>query len=260
VNDQTNSFWRLDGQLALITGASRGIGKAVASTFAGLGADLILVAREEAGLNATREAVWDTNPDCDVEIISADLASERDRDSVIEYLHEYERLDALVNNAGTNIRKPVDQYSAEEYHKILNTNLTSCFELSRRCHPWLRAAGAASVVNMSSVAGLIHLRTGAPYAMSKAAIIQLTRNLACDWAADNIRVNAVAPWYINTALAAQVLDNEAYLTEVLERTPMKRIGEVEEAAAAVAFLCLPAAGYITGQTLPVDGGFSVNGF
>ena len=117
----------------------------------------------------------------------------------------------------------------------------------------------ASVVNMASVAGLTHLCTGTPYAMSKAALIQMTRNLAVEWAGRGIRVNAVAPWYIDTPLARQVLDDPEYRRAVLDRTPMGRIGEPAEVAAAVAFLCMPAASYITGQCLNVDGGFSVNG-
>ena len=116
------------------------------------------------------------------------------------------------------------------------------------------------MVNNASVAGLTHLRTGAPYGMSKAAMIQLTRNLAVEWAAEGVRVNAVAPWYIRTPLAEQVLSDPAYRQDVLQRTPMGRVGEPEECARAIAFLCMPAAAYITGQCLAVDGGFSVYGF
>ncbi|MDQ4140366.1 MAG: SDR family oxidoreductase, partial [Bacteroidota bacterium] len=112
----------------------------------------------------------------------------------------------------------------------------------------------------SSVSGLNHLRTGAIYGMTKAAMIQLTKNLAVEWAGDNIRVNALAPWYIRTPLADAVLQNQEYLNDVLSRTPMGRVGEPSEVAAAAAFLCMPAASYITGQCLAIDGGFSVYGF
>jgi len=142
----------------------------------------------------------------------------------------------------------------------METNLYSAFSLARQAHQLMKKSGRASLVNISSVAGLTHIRTGVVYGMTKAAMVQMTRNLAVEWAAHGIRVNAVAPWYIDTPLARQVLKNLDYLQEVLNRTPMKRIGKPEEVATAVAFLCMPASSYITGQTLAVDGGFSIYGF
>ncbi len=170
------------------------------------------------------------------------------------------KLDILVNNVGTNIRKKSVDFSDEEIDFILDTNLKSAFDLSRKLFPLLEKSGDACVVNISSVAGLTHLKTGAVYGMTKAAMLQMTKNLDCEWAEDNIRVNAVAPWYIETPLAKQVLKDTEYFNAVLARTPMKRVGKPEEVSAAVAFLCMPASSYITGQCLAVDGGFSVYGF
>ena len=148
----------------------------------------------------------------------------------------------------------------EEYRHVQQSNVESCFERCRLLYPLWKRGAPSAVVNNASVAGLTHLRTGAPYGMSKAAMIQLTRNLAVEWAGDGVRVNAVAPWYIRTPLADQVLMDAEYRREVLSRTPMGRVGEPEECARAIAFLCLPASAYITGQCLAVDGGFSVFGF
>jgi Tropinone reductase 1 len=252
------SKWRLDGQRALVTGGSSGIGLAVAHELAALGCELVLLARNTERLDQARADILQEHPLCQIELISADLAESSDRERVAVELQG--PLSILINNAGFNIRKRVEDLSLEEYLRVQDVNLVSCFELCRLLHPELRRAAPAAVVNVASVAGLTHLRTGAPYGMSKAAMIQLTRNLAVEWAEQGIRVNAVAPWYIDTPLARQVLKDESYRQAVLDRTPMKRVGSVEECAAAIAFLCLPAAGYITGHCLTVDGGFSVFGF
>ncbi|MBX0291616.1 SDR family oxidoreductase [Hymenobacter sp. HSC-4F20] len=251
--------WTLTGQTALVTGASKGIGAAVAAELLALGATVVAVARTASDLEQ-QVASWQQQG-LNAHALPADLSTAAGRAQLLAQVAErWPQLHILVNNVGTNIRKPTLEYSEEEYRHILATNLDSAWELSRGVQPLLAAAGGGSMVNISSVAGLAHVRTGAVYGMTKAALVQLTRNLAVEWASLNIRVNCVAPWYIHTPLAAGVLGNEAYLNEVLSRTPMRRIGEPEEVAAAVAFLCLPAAAYITGQTLSVDGGFSVNAF
>jgi Tropinone reductase 1 len=253
--------WRLDGQLALITGASRGLGLATAREFAHLGARVLLVARGAEDLARVRDVVAaEAESEHAVHTLCADLAEEEDRRRLVRRLEDEGALNILVNNAGINIRKPIHEFSFEEYRRVMRTNMDASFDLCRRLFPLLQAGTPAAVVNNASVAGLTHLRTGAPYGMSKAALIQLTRNLAVEWAPHGIRVNAVAPWYIDTPLARQVLDDAAYAEAVIQRTPMGRVGAPEEVARTIAFLCMPASGYITGQALAVDGGFSVYGF
>ena len=253
-----DSAWRLDGRRALITGGSSGIGLATARELASLGADLVLVARDADRLTRARDLIVADIPSCHVALIPADLATNEGREQAVAGAGD--SLNILINNTGTNIRKRMQDVSLEEYRLVQEVNLTSCFEMCRLLYPLLARSIPACVVNNASVAGLTSLRTGAPYGMSKAAMIQLTRNLSAEWGAQGIRVNAVAPWYIRTPLADQVLSDPAYRRDVLERTPMGRVGEVEECARAIAFLCMPAASYITGHCLAVDGGFSVFGF
>ncbi|MEO7067608.1 MAG: SDR family oxidoreductase [Rhodanobacter sp.] len=253
--------WQLRGHTALITGASKGIGYAVARELAGLGADLLLVARDEDYLEHVRVELADDYPDVDILAFGADLTEAEERLAVFDWIADLGApLSLLINNAGGNQPKATLDYADEEVHAIFEKNVFSAFEMCRLAHPQLVQHGHAAIVNVGSVAGVTHLRTGAPYGMSKAALHQLTRNLAVEWAVDGIRVNAVAPWYIRTQRTEPALADTDYLDEVLERTPLKRIGEPEEVAAAVAFLCLPAASYITGQMLAVDGGFLSFGF
>ncbi|MEW6730766.1 MAG: SDR family oxidoreductase [Acidobacteriota bacterium] len=254
-----NDQWTLTGKKALITGGTKGIGQAVAEQFLQLGADILIVARHaqeiDERLTQWQQQGWSARG------LAADISRSDERERIFDKVRELGgKLDILVNNVGTNIRKKSIDYTQEEYEFLINTNITSAFSMCRLAHTFLKSSSAGNVVNISSVAGLAHLRTGAPYAMSKAAMIQLTRNLAVEWAADRIRVNAVAPWYIRTPLTEHVLENDEYLAAILARTPMERVGEAAEVASAVAFLCMPAASYITGQCLAVDGGFSIYGF
>ncbi len=253
--------WRLDGRVALVTGASRGIGLACARELAGLGAELLLVARDADRLESARAEIEDDFPGSDPRAFAADLADAEQRLDVVDWLRDLGVMPhILVNNIGDNVSKPAVEYSDDELRWLIETNVLSCFGMSRLLHPLLREHGDAGIVNIASVSGMTHVRTGAPYGMTKAAVAQLTKNLACEWAADGIRVNAVAPWYIRTDRTSGKLADPAYYEEVLERTPMRRVGEPEEVAAAVAFLCLPAASYITGECIAVDGGFLRYGF
>jgi tropinone reductase I len=253
--------WRLDGQLALVTGGSAGIGRAITRELAGFGATVLIVGRNGDTLEATREELLEELPQADIRALIADVVDEEQRGEILDWVEDQgEGLNILVNNAGGNVPRAATEYGEDEWREIFEVNVFSAFELTRLAHPLLTRHASSSVVNVGSVSGITHVRTGAVYGMSKAALHQMTRNLAAEWAEDGVRVNAVAPWYIRTRRTSGPLADPDYLDEVLLRTPMGRIGEPEEVAAAVAFLCLPAAGYITGECIAVDGGFLRYGF
>lgn len=255
------SRWRLDGQCALVTGASAGIGLAVARELALLGADILMVARDETKLAEAAAEIEDDIDGAVVRHFAADVADAEQRQEIFDWITDLDSpLSILINNVGTNIRKATLELDDGDFDDVLDTNVHALFELSRLAHPFLKQHGSAGIVNVGSVSGLTHVRTGPLYGLSKAAVHQLTKNLACEWASDGIRVNSVAPWYIRTRRTSEALSNPDYFDEVISRTPMRRIGEPEEVAAAVAFLCLPAASYITGECIAVDGGFLRYGF
>ena len=256
-----NSRWRLEGQSALITGASAGIGLAISRELLGLGADVLLVARDADMLEGVRDELAEQFPGQRVQAMAADVALDSDRQEIMDWVEDCsDGLHLLINNAGGNISLPANEYSEAQWRQIFETNLFSAFELCRYAHPLLARHGASAIVNVGSVSGLTHVRSGVVYGMTKAGMHQMTRNLACEWAEDGIRVNAVAPWYIRTRRTSGPLSDADYYDEVIARTPMGRIGEPEEVAAAVAFLCLPASSYVTGECIAVDGGFLRYGF
>lgn len=196
----TSSLWSLSGQRALVTGGTKGIGESTVRQFLDLGASVFIVARDNALLQ--QQLADYRKQGHTVDGIAADVSQPGAAAQVIEAVKTiWNTLDILVNNAGTNIRKPTADYSPADYEHVLNTNLRSAYELSQAAYPLLKASANGRIVFISSVSGLSHTSSGSLYGMTKAAMLQLTRNLAVEWAPDGIRVNAVAPWYIKTPLA-----------------------------------------------------------
>lgn len=245
--------WTLAGKRALVTGGTKGIGRATAQAMLELDAEVCIAARSEVDVE-TAVAQWQAEG-FKATGIAADVTCPEDRERILHMLQErWPCLDVLVNNAGMNLRKPFVEYAEAEIRSVLETNLFSAVLLTRLLFPLLRQGRGPSVVNVSSVAASVDVRSGAPYAMSKAAELQFTRSLAVEWAPEGIRVNAVSPWYTRTPLAAPVLQQPERLGAILHRTPLGRIAEPEEVAAVIAFLAMDKASYLTGQNLVIDGG------
>lgn len=247
-------MWTLQGEKALVTGGTKGIGLAIVKEFLALGAEVLVVARD------TKNIQGKVKHSANLFTMEGDVTNAVFRIALLNKVKEnWGKLDLLVNNVGTNVRKKFVDYTEEEYRQLFETNLFSLTEITRLCYPLLKITGKASVVNIASVAGSFDVQTGPPYGMTKAAIIQLTKHLAAEWAPDGIRVNTVSPWYIQTPLTESVLSQPDRLAKIIARTPMNRVGQPEEVASLVAYLAMDHASYITGQNIMVDGGMSVKG-
>ncbi|XP_028109311.1 tropinone reductase homolog At5g06060-like isoform X1 [Camellia sinensis] len=255
-----NSRWCLTGLTALVTGGTRGIGHAVVEELGELRAQVHTCSRNEAELSGCLQE-W-ASKGFTVTGSVCDVSSSSQRQQLLDKASSLfdGKLNILINNVGTNIRKPTIEYTTEEYSVIMATNLESAFHLCQLAYPLLKASRVGSIVFISSVAGLVHIGSGSIYGASKGAMNQLTKNLACEWAKDNIRCNCVAPWYIRTSLVEHLLENKEFLDKIISQTPLRRPGEPKEVSSLVAFLCMPASSYITGQIISVDGGMTVNGF
>ncbi|KAL5747926.1 hypothetical protein ACOSQ2_025223 [Xanthoceras sorbifolium] len=233
--------WSLEGMTALVTGGTKGIGHAVVEELAELGATVHTCTIDEAELNKCIHE-WKIKG-FKVSGSVFDVSSRSEREKLMDQVSSQfnGKLNILINNVGTNVTKATIEYTGScSSHQSLTRSCKYCFHVFS--------------------AGVVSASVGSIYGATKGAMNQLAKNLACEWARDNIRTNSVAPYFVRTSLTEPLFKNEKFNKEVISRNPMGRTGETKEVSSLVAFLCMPAASYINGQTICVDGGFTVNGF
>lgn len=249
-------MWNLKNKKALITGGSKGIGKATVIEFLKLEAEVLFTARNEEDVDSL-EAELRTEG-YKVTGLVADSAKAEDVQTIATWIEEnWKSLDILVNNAGINIRKRANDYSEEEFRKVLEINLIAPFQISRALYPFLKNSEKASIINVASSAAIQDVGTGTPYAMSKSGLLQQSRSLAVEWASDGIRVNSVSPWFTKTPLTEGYLHDEDKMKSILKRTPLKRVAEAKEISSIISFLAMDKSSFITGQNIIADGGMSI---
>jgi NAD(P)-dependent dehydrogenase (short-subunit alcohol dehydrogenase family) len=246
----------LTGQVAVVTGAARGLGRAIALSLARAGADIALGlrdARADGGLVAEIEALGRRAVPLAMDV--TDLG--QSRTALDRAAEELGRLDILVNNAGGGIGAPAIEVTEDDFDSVWSLNTRSTFFLSQHAAKHLRAHGGGAIINIASQAGLVALPDESSYCIAKAAVIHMTRVHAVEWGEYGIRVNAVAPTFIETDGTAEALADPAFKADTIERiAALHRIGVPSEVAGAVTFLASPAASLITGQTLAIDGGWT----
>jgi 2-deoxy-D-gluconate 3-dehydrogenase len=252
------NMFSLEGKVAIVTGGNGGIGKGIARGFAGMGADIAIVARNQ---QKTADAEREIKQEFSVQVLGlkVDVSDEEQvKGMVAQTLEKFGRIDILVNNAGINIRKMPQDYQVSEWDEVLNANLRSAFICSQTVYPAMKKAGGGKIINIGSMTSIFGGAKLAPYGTSKGGIVQLARSLATAWAPDNIQVNAILPGWINTELTMHARKDLAGLDEnVKSRTPVGRWGDPQDLAGTAVFLASRASDFVTGVALPVDGGFSI---
>ena len=253
-------LFEIPGQCAVITGAGRGIGAATAELFASAGASVAVVDKYENYARRTADAIVSQGGKAIG--VTCDVTDEEEvEETFATIVEELGAPDILVNNAGMAIRKPAVDVPLAEWQQVIDLNLTALFLCSRVAARYMKMPRPASppggcIVNLASIMGMSGgIFPNASYQASKGGVVNLTRALAIEWAEERIRVNAVAPTFVNTDFTAQIFNNPAVLEKVEAHTPLGVLPEVDDIAAAILFLCSPAARCITGVTLPVDSGF-----
>lgn len=240
---------------ALITGGGRGLGRSIAEALSRAGATLAITSRDGEAARRAAEAIQGSTGGPVIGLAADVTQVPSIQRAVEEACARMGGLDVLVNNAGVAVTRWAIELSEEEWDTILDTNLKGLFFASQAAARHMKDHGGGVIVNLASVAGLRGERALAPYCASKAGVVNLTRALAVEWARFGIRVVAVAPAYVETDLNREALANPKVRDQVIARTPLRRLGLPEEVAAAVAYLASDAAAYITGVTLPIDGGW-----
>jgi NAD(P)-dependent dehydrogenase (short-subunit alcohol dehydrogenase family) len=251
-----HQLFDITGQVVLITGAGRGLGAALAVGFAEAGARLVLGDLSAEGAEATAARIRAAGGQalgvrCDIRA-AGEVAALCDA-----ALEAFGALDVLVNNAGVNVPKPAEELAPEEWERVVGTNLTGTWTCCRAAGAIMLRWGAGCIINIGSVHGHVgsYVHRAAAYNASKAGVINMTRSLALEWGERGVRVNAISPGPLATELMAARLASQEYVRKLLERMAIKRIGRPEDVVGAALFLASPAAAWITGQALAVDGGW-----
>jgi NAD(P)-dependent dehydrogenase (short-subunit alcohol dehydrogenase family) len=246
---------KLKGRIALVTGASRGLGKAMAVALASEGAGVALVSRGEAELNQVAAEIQAAGGVAAV--FPADVASEEQVLQIESGVRaRLGRVSILINNAGLNVRKSVTDLTPEDWRRVIETNVSSAFLLCRSFVPHMKGQGYGRILNIASVMGSISLPNRTAYSASKAALLGFTRSLALELAEERITVNTISPGLFETELARPVLDNPEIKAQFLANIPLARTGKPEEIGALAVYLCSDDAGYITGSDILIDGGWT----
>jgi 2-dehydro-3-deoxy-D-gluconate 5-dehydrogenase len=251
------NLFDLTGKVALVTGGNGGIGLGMARGFAQAGAAVAIAARNHAKADA---ALADLRAlGAKATFIDLDVLDEAScRGAIAKTAGEFGRLDILVNNSGTTVRKPPETLTAQEWRLVIETNLTGAFFCSQAAYPEMVRAGGGKIINIGSMMSLFGAPYAAPYAASKGGIVQMTRALATSWAKDNIQVNAVLPGWIDTDLTRGAREQVPGLHErVLARSPSGRWGKPDDFAGIAVFLAAAASDFVTGTAIPIDGGYSI---
>jgi len=249
----------LKGRVAVITGGNGGIGLGMGRGLAEAGATVVVAARNKE--KSDRAVAELRGLGAEAEAVEVDVADEGSIDALVKAtLARFGRLDVLVNNAGMNIRKPVESLKLDEWRQVIDVNLTSAFLASRACYPVMKKQGRGKIINIGSMMSIFGASFAPAYAASKGGMVQLTKAMAAGWATDNIQVNAVLPGWIDTELTQRARQQIEGLHEsVLRRTPAKRWGIEQDMAGVAVFLASSASDFVTGAAITVDGGYSILG-